>query len=107
MVARKVNVIELEMEMTACMNANEISGMMDIVTSMNESNAQFKMATANTEHGGDAMVKDLLEAMNDIKMASKKNKVMTKKESIGVASEAEKTVSDGSCTTTRIGRVVR
>ena len=39
LVARKVNVIELEMEMTACMNANEISGMMDVVTSMTESNA--------------------------------------------------------------------
>ena len=45
--------------------------------------------------------------MNDIKMASKKNEVMTEKESIGVVSEAGKTVSDGSCTTTRIGRVVR
>ena len=74
MVARKVNVIELEMEMTACMNANEISGMMDIVTSMNESNAQFKMATVNTEHGGEVMVKDLLEAMKDIKLASKEAK---------------------------------
>ena len=73
--------------MTACMNANKISGMMDVVTSTKESNAQFKMATANTEHGGDAMVKDLLEAMNDIKMTSKKNEVMTEKESIGIEFE--------------------
>ena len=30
---------EERMGMTACMNANEISGMMDVVTSVNESNA--------------------------------------------------------------------
>ena len=107
LVARKVNVIEIEMEMITYMNANEISGMMGDVTSMKESDAQFKMATTNTEHGGDAMVKDLLEAMNDTKMAFKKKEVMTEKESIGVASEEGKTVSDDSCTTTRIWRVVR
>ena len=82
-----MNEIELEVGMKTYMNANEISGMMDVVTSVNKSNTQFEIATANTEDGGNATFKYLVEAMNDTKMVSKKNEVMIKKESIGVEFE--------------------
>ena len=94
LVARRVNEIELEVEMTACMNANDIRGMIDVVNSMNKSDAQLEMATTNTEDGDNATVKDFLEVMNNIKMIFNKNEVMTKKESTSVASEAEQTVLD-------------
>ena len=89
-----MNEIELEVEMTACMNANDIRGMIDVVNSMNKSDAQLEMATTNTEDGDNATVKDFLEVMNNIKMIFNKNEVMTKKESTSVASEAEQTVLD-------------
>ena len=82
-----MNEIELEVGMKTYMNANEISGMMDVVTSVNKNNTQFEIATANTEDGGNATFKYLVEAMNDTKMVSEKNEVMIKKESIGVEFE--------------------
>ena len=72
--------------MTACVHANESSGMVDVVTSVNESNAQFKMATVVVNENAKEMTKEI----------GNNEKTMTRKmpEGIGIENTMTRTMHE-------------